>query len=527
VKRLLRQEDGIALLMALGIMLVLTIATVSMISYTSSGQRATRSSAGALLATQYAEAGLNAAYSILNYQLTVTGGNPSSANLLGCNGATGPSDTNGPSNCATPSAKLFCFSSGCTAGSDGSATVYGYYSGTNPQTFLGMSIPAATWVLVSNGYARNSNGVTTGKTAMATAKINPISNGTVAAVWNHIFLTAPLVANQCQTDFESNNLVLDVPLYVIGNLCFSGDNNVIKEVGQPVDVQIGGKLVINGNNNNSVGVSASIPITSGVVVGGCTNVSVSSATTPCSSGSYKYWVTTTDTFNPQSAPVQSTSDIQADYANFDPGPKHPCQAGGIAFDTDTTYNNSASSFELTPNSSYSCISQNGASVGQLTWDNAAKRLTINGSIFFDGSVTISQSAYYVGTAIIEVAGTVSINNNSTTVCATSPCNTGLAAWQGSSGNNSMLTFAPLSGGKSMTLAGNLQTFQGSIWTQPSATLALSGNNATVEGPMSIGTIYMPSNDAQLKPLPVIKNMPVGAPIPPNTNASVGPLVTTK
>jgi hypothetical protein len=45
--------------------------------------------------------------------------------------------------------------------------------------------------------------------------------------------------------------------------------------------------------------------------------------------------------------------------------------------------------------------------------------------------------------------------------------------------------------------------------------------------MSIGTIYMPSNDALLKPLPVIKNMPVGAPIPPNTNASVGPLVTTK
>jgi hypothetical protein len=389
-------------------------------------------------------------------------------------------------------------------------------------------------VLVSNGYARNPNGATTGKTAMATAKINPISNGTVAAVWNHIFLTAPLVPNQCQTDFESNNLVLDVPLYVIGNLCFSGDNNVIKEVGQPVDVQIGGKLVINGNNNNSVGVSASIPITSGVVVGGCTNGSVSSTTTACASGSYKYWVTTTDTFNAQAAPVQTTTDIQADYANFDPGPKHPCQTGttpappaSTAFDNDTTYNTSAGSFELTPNSSYSCISVNGASVGQLTWDNTAKKLTINGSIFFDGNVTLSQSAYYVGTAIIEVAGTVRFNNNSTTLCATSPCNTGSTAWQGSSGNNSMLTFAPLSSGKSMTLAGNTQTFQGSIWMQPSATLALSGNNATVQGPMSIGTIYMPSNDALLKPLPVIKNMPVGAPIPPNTNASVGPLVTTK
>jgi hypothetical protein len=419
----------------------------------------------------------------------------------------------------------------CTAGTPQTVSLYGYFSGTNAQTFAGFTVPPSTWLLVATGYSSNpGSGGVMSHTTYASVTANGQTSGAVGAVWNHVFLTAPLVPNQCQTDFTSNNLVIVVPLYVIGNLCFSGNNNVVKEVGQPVDFQVGGKLVINGNNGNSIGVSASVPITSGVVVGGCTNVSVSSSTTPCASGSYKYWVTTTDTFSTQSAPSQTTADIQKDYAAFDPGPKHPCQAGttpaplaSTVFDNNTVYDNSAGSFELTPASSYSCISQNGSSVGQLTWDNTAKKLTINGSIFFDGSLTISQSVYYVGTGIIEVAGTVNFNGLSTTVCATSPCNTGANVWQGTSGNNSMLTLAPLASGTSMTLTNNNQTFQGSVWTQPTATLSLAGNNDTIHGPMSIGTIDTPSNNATLKPLPAIKNMPVGAPLPPNVGVTISPL----
>ena len=61
----LRQEDGIALVMALGITVVLIIFVASMISYTSSNSRAARLSAGDLMALQYADAGLNTAYSII------------------------------------------------------------------------------------------------------------------------------------------------------------------------------------------------------------------------------------------------------------------------------------------------------------------------------------------------------------------------------------------------------------------------------------------------------------------------------
>jgi hypothetical protein len=65
-----------------------------------------------------------------------------------------------------------------------------------------------------------------------------------------------------------------------------------------------------------------------------------------------------------------------------------------------------------------------------------------------------------------------------------------------------------------------QTFQGSLWTQPSASMTFVKNGVTIEGPMSIGSFDSSFNNAVLIPLPVIKNMPVGAPVPSNTSASI-------
>ena len=137
----LRQEDGIALVMALGITVVLIIFVASMIDYTSSNSRAARLSSSQLTALQYADAGLNTAYSIIVNQNVTSGGNPSAANLLGCNGVGGAADTTGPSNCTTPTSKVVCVTtSGCASGDPGSATVYGYYSGVNPGTYNGNSV---------------------------------------------------------------------------------------------------------------------------------------------------------------------------------------------------------------------------------------------------------------------------------------------------------------------------------------------------------------------------------------------------
>lgn len=535
ITRRLGDERGIALIMALGVLIVLTIAGTSITQYTTSNVRSANTSSDRLGAKQYAEAGVNVAYSLLSQTLS-SGGNPSAANLMGCAGAAGPADTSGPSNCTAPSPKVFCVggSSNCTVGAAQTVSVFGYYGGTAGSTFQGTTVPPSTWLIVATGYAWNSatERVIT-QTSRAQVAVKPLGSGAIAALWNHVFITAPLVPNACALSLAGNSVVLTVPLYVIGNMCLgsNGSGTVMKETTQPVDLQVGGKLILIGNS--TIGADAQHPITSGVVVGGCSFVSVSSPTTSCGPN---YFVKNPETFILNDAPAFSQTQMANAYATFDPGPKHPCAAGNnpnaplaaSVFDNDTALglstepNATAASFELTPNFSYSCISQSGASVGQLSWDNSTKRLTINGSIFFDGNLTISQSGTYTGTAAIDAAGTITFDGNNHALCATSPCNTSSNAWQGNSGNNSMLTLVALAPStRSIVFEDNAQTFQGSLWTQPSSTVSFVKNTDVIEGPISVGSIDSSFNNATFIPLPVIKNMPVGAPVPPNSSASLG------
>jgi Tfp pilus assembly protein PilX len=554
--RLLRQEHGFALVFALMACVVLTIAATSVVTYATANQHASTSSNANIAASDYAEGGLNAAYSIIT-KANSSGSNPASPTLLGCT-----SGAAGASNCSSPTYICFSLKTTCPGTytpTDGTAAVYGYFSGTNSTSYLGYTVPTSTWLLVSTGYARNESGALHGKTAYGEVTVSALNGGAVASVWNHVFLTAPLVPNVCQTNFAGNNMLLDVPMYVIGNLCLTGQNGVIGETTKPIDLMVGGKLILSGSNTE-VGWDSSHPITSGVVVGGCNTTAVTNATTACDSGSYRYWVGTKDTFISQDAPTLTNAQIAQDYSTFDPGPKHACLAGttpaplaASAFDSTVSANEgstnpltlpdvsgsvtSGTAFNLTPSSSYACISQNGVGTGYLIWNNnssgnitvsgvtvAPKTLAINGSIFFDSNISITQSMYYTGTGIIEDAGSATMSGNNLFICAVTNCS--FSNWQGTSGNNQMLTLASLdvkNTGIGFTMSGNGEIFQGSLWSQPTAKLAFSGNGIAVQGPISIGLLDSTVNNVLIQPLPAIKNMPVGAPLPPNTGASVSPL----
>src|SRR5579862_8257273 len=251
---------------------------VSVVAYTSSSGRSTRLSSSDLQAANYAESALNDAYSILFHQNS-SGSNVAAPNLLGCSGSVAPSD------CSSPTPKVFCIAAAtnCTAGTAGSASVYGYFSGTNPQTFDGVAVPASNWLLVATGYANNPNtGGLAARSEMATVKVSALGSGAVGAVWNHVFVTSPLVANVCSLSFSGNGVNITAPLYVVGNLCLgsNGTGASVTETTQPVDLQVGGKLVLLGGSK--VGADSLHPITSAVVAGGCTTVSVSAATSSCS-----------------------------------------------------------------------------------------------------------------------------------------------------------------------------------------------------------------------------------------------------
>jgi len=190
--RLLRRDDGFALVLALACIVVFGILTTAAISYTTSNQQAAAQSSHDLQALQYAEAGLNDAYSMLVHANTI-GTDPTSAGLLG----------------TSTSPLTFCITSAsCTAGSQGTATVIGCYGGNNGATCTGVSpsSPSSTWVIAATGYAVKPGGQTVARTMTAKVVISPLSAGAVAAVWNHVFVTAPATNPQtCQLNFGGNS----------------------------------------------------------------------------------------------------------------------------------------------------------------------------------------------------------------------------------------------------------------------------------------------------------------------------------
>jgi Tfp pilus assembly protein PilV len=557
LRQRIRDERGIALMVALAATLVLGIAVTSLIMYTTSNQSAANLNKTEQSAQQIAEAGMQQAYSVLRYA-NANGTNPSAPPLLGCvtDGTDGTK-----SNCQGQQGTAFCItaSSGCSRQTSGEATVWGCYTGTaNASCTMpdgsAWTTAKSTWNIWSTGYVRSSTGSgLIAHTVKATVLLKPIDSGAVAAVWNHVFVTAPATASTCQLDLQGNGTTtLNVPVYVIGNLCLG--TAVVSEVagGQAVDLQVGGKLYM---TSGTVGANSSTPITSGVVVGGCTTQGLSYTVSPCagSNPAYSYWVRTLDTWIPNDAPAETTDDMNSDWSKFDPGPLLTCQTGTTPsppttpLDNETTGHGTLASepddsntttFDLTPGSSYACISKKGTSTGYLIWNNGGTTITVsgvsvppqtlavNGSIFIDGNVTASNSATYNGTAIVEMAGTFSMSGNNHWLCATTSCN--FNSWQGSSGNNSMLTIASLAVNNSSAISftGNHESFQGSLWTQPSSGLNTGSNSVSLQGPISIGTFASSMNNLSIQALPVIKNMPVGAPIPPNMGAVIGTLSYT-
>ena len=124
-------------------------------------------------------------------------------------------------------------------------------------------------------------------------------------------------------------------------------------------------------------------------------------------------------------------DLQYDFQNAAPGPKHPCTNVGnnlapLTFDNDGSavsndsqqFDNSGT-YDMTPLArDYDCqVIQNGQLVGRLKWDHALHELTVGGTIFFDGDVRFDddgQLIHYKGRALIYAAGNVEFDE---LVCA--------------------------------------------------------------------------------------------------------------
>jgi hypothetical protein len=298
--------------------------------------------------------------------------------------------------------------------------------------------------------------------------------------------------------------------------------------GQPVDLRVVGKLVFNGNNS-FVGyddANPGPPITSANIGGGCSTTTGGAGTT-CAYPAFEYHVGNASSLQTLTSP---TPDYTW-YDNADPGPKHLCKSGtnpappssGDPFESSgsTVRDNSAPLFNITPSSSYTCLSQTGT--GQLSWNSTTKALTITGVIFFDGPIQLTESATYSGKGTIYASGQISFPNQNTNICGVATCS--FADWDP---NTNMLMLASLYTSNptaAISFTGNTDIFQGSLFATTTGLIDFNGQSIQIEGPV-VGGKFSYGNNVTMKPLPTINKLPPGAPLAVNAHATPGRLSYT-
>ena len=502
----LREESGIALVMALSITVVLIIFVSSMISYTSQGSRNSNVSRSRLTAQTISESGIATAASIINKAASAT-----DPTLLGC--------TASGINSVLPCTDI------AIAVPGGTAYVHGLYSQVGN---------AGTWTISSYGSVVNPTG-SANLTKSVTATMSIVGGGQSnnISVWNYVYSTSPN-GGGCEVDQTGNGAVIDVPIFVTGDLCLSADGSAIKENlangGQKIDVRVLGKLVMSAPTA-TVGTSSAY-VTSGLISGGCTTSTGGTGHT-CTTAD-KYYVTTTDSAITASPP---TVDFTGWYQNASPGPKHACNTGTLAaskFDSNTTMDGTTPVFDLTPSTSYTCTTTAG---GALSWDSTTKVLTIAGTIFFDGNVVSSSTAAkYHGKATIYVNGTFTMSASSASLragCPASPATITKACAFASTAkewdpnlDNLIIATAAKNNSNAIALTGNGVNVQAEFLCDSTSTANLQGDTLQHEGAFICGKFLWGQN-IQLMPLPSITQLPPGAPLPPNAPATIGvPVITS-
>jgi Tfp pilus assembly protein PilX len=388
LRRLLGRQDGITLIMAVGILGVLTMAGTSLIYYSSTNARSSEYSNDKSGAYDIAEAGINEMMAILSR----------------------------PENNALNKYMLGEQSNGSVA-----HTTHTYNQGTVEWWgTLSQSVAgASTWTLTSIGKVKNPTGSSASLvTRTLTAKVpvipsytQPLNNPS----WNFIYSRA--TGSTCDMTIQ-NSVVVQSPLYVAGNLCL---NNTASVTAGPLVVQ--GSFTMS-QSANFAGTSTT-PLNQLHVKNGCKWKS-NALHNPCQqgaggSGFDNVWATVLD--NTPASTTAPAVDWDAWYLNSNPGPYYGCltQSGTPpTFDTDqgsattpsaTHRNNSIGTVQdLTPSTSYTCK----GSAGELSWNASTKVLTANGTIFIDGSAQIQNGSVntYTGSATIYVSGTLLIKNSS-------------------------------------------------------------------------------------------------------------------
>jgi Tfp pilus assembly protein PilX len=546
LRRKLGNERGFALIMALGVTVVLGMTVVTVVEATTANSRAATQSTNRVSAYQLAEAGINDATALLAKV-------PSAYDSH----ALHPQPPNQPGDCANPPANP---SAAPLLGNTCNPIVVNYDGGT--ATYSGTyDSPTQNWFVTSTGQVRNPyGGQPTTRTLTATIHIRPqVSQQNVTTAWNYIFIkdTTP---NICNVTLDQTAAVSS-SLYIEGNLCFKNQGDITEtNSADPVSLEVRNMLVWLSGSTRGVGIkSPEQDISSAKIANGCTTGSVNNSNvlttnTPhtCSPSTDYFYVKSSSActgcgYSTSAPAISSPTLTSTDWDNYYQGSAiSRYQLGtsscgtltGASFDTDSTRNYSGPTFNLTPATNYSCQTKDwaGSVTGELDWDATNHILTVRGNVFIDGDVTISGLVKYRGVnyqgvhltdgsdgsggmMAMYVSGTVSLSTSGV-FCGWNVTND-TAAYNGSTCDFSAWTpdksmFMIVSQGGVTLNQGSY--FQGSIFTPG---LVSVGQSSQTEGPIIAGTMSI-GQSAQMKPLPGLADLPLGAPGNPNTSGLPDP-----
>jgi hypothetical protein len=358
----LRNERGVALPMALGFVMVISISLVTVLSVSSFSQRQSKFSKADETAVAVAEAGLNHADSVL-----ANSANPASSSVL-------------PASCvASPTVTV----------QGGTACYWGSLSGS-------------TWTVYSRSTVANPSGgspLTHEVSQQLTVSV-PAPTTADNPAWRYVYSDSP---SGCMA--INSSVHIKHPIYVKNDLCLDSSVRILAEADE---VNVGGKLTTNSSvyvGEPSVGANPPWEEIQDVRIGTGCRYGVPwpgdgvqpGYTFPCTS-SHRVWARSqSQTLPPVSKPPV---DLAYWYANAKPGPSQYCTSGSFpggptgAFDNGGTMNNAPlGAMNLMPLTAYDCVVTSGTTtVGQLKWQPGVPgTLTIVGTVFFDRDITMSSS----------------------------------------------------------------------------------------------------------------------------------------
>ena len=500
--RLLRGEGGFSLVFTLLTLLVTTITMTAAIQYTTSNSTSANRSERDQIAYALAEAGLANGAAVLSEPTN----NALDQDLL----LTSEPDEGNPAH-----ADYILDYEG------GTVKYWGVLTGTQ-------------WTMHGVGIVTDPTGKTTPvrRHATSTIRIIPtLKQQLNSNAWNYMF--AKGTSSECDVKLE-NSVAVDASMYILGDLCLYNTSSIVKAAAPDITGLVVGQHVWLSNPSTTIGTSTA-KIAAAQIAGGCRYGGVGPGTagetwtSPCTTAQKIFADTVTN------APVTGTGPV-ADFAfwyeNAKPGPSQACASGttptfeavGSTTMSPATGPYSVGPFNLTPTTSYTCryfdLPPNQTDVlGELSWNAAAKVLTVKGVVFLDGSAYVSNNSTntYVGLGTLYLSGTFRIDGTSQLCGGVSAGNCDFAAWNPNDAMLGIITNGNDAAGYGFLLQ-NSARFQGSIYATGNV---LAENFTQFDGPM-VANSFSLENSVQTHEFPTITSVPVGWPGNPTVYAEPQP-----